>query len=124
MSDVAGGDWFVSGAHARRALGHLSVALVEAEALPGDFELPRLLDMWGEALEVTMEPGEFSPVDGDQVIAGIRATQGEIADFAPYVTIVATLAIYGKEANIDALIEKARGLNEAAGVRTNGGSDE
>lgn len=50
-NDSENGEWYVSGEHARRAIGYLGVSL--SKHLPGDFEQPYLLDLWGEALEAT-----------------------------------------------------------------------
>ena len=67
MSDREDGAWYVLDSHARRAIGYLSVALVKEGVLPGDFEIPRLLDLWGEALERTIEPDERSPVGAPEL---------------------------------------------------------
>jgi hypothetical protein len=55
-------DWYVLGAHTRRAIGYLGASLAEHGHLPADFEQPLLLDLWGEALTATMETGERSPI--------------------------------------------------------------
>lgn len=54
----ATGEWYVSGAHTRRALGHLGAQLAEKGLLPPSFEQPRLLDMWGDAIAATVEVNE------------------------------------------------------------------
>jgi hypothetical protein len=61
MEDTAS-DWYVLGAHARRAIGYLGFSLIERGYLNQDFELPRLLDLWGEALTATMDGNERSPI--------------------------------------------------------------
>jgi hypothetical protein len=61
-------DWYILGAHARRALGYLGASLAESGDLPIDFEQPRLLDLWGEALTATMEMGEKSPIHAEEGI--------------------------------------------------------
>lgn len=61
--------WYVLDTHCRRAIGYLSAKLVEEGHLAGDFESPRLLDMWGEALSVTMEVTEPSPIGPDPALA-------------------------------------------------------
>ncbi len=48
-------EWYVSGPHARRALGYLGVSLAARGYLDDEFEQPLLLALWGEALEATME---------------------------------------------------------------------
>ena len=55
-------DWYVLGAHSRRAIGYLGAALAERGDLPVDFEQPQLLDLWGEALKETMDGAERSPI--------------------------------------------------------------
>lgn len=61
IDDVAC-DWYVSGAHARRALGYLGARLAERGDLPAAFKQPLLLELWGEALAATLETTELSPV--------------------------------------------------------------
>lgn len=48
--------------HCNRAIGYLSAELVEQGYLPADFESPRLLDMWAEALNKTLDLSEQSPI--------------------------------------------------------------
>jgi hypothetical protein len=106
--DAAGRDWYISGAHARRAVGHLSVALVEEGALPGDFELPRLLDLWGEALTATMSDDDenLSPLDAGDAQGYARLERWHEATLP----IIGALAIYGQNVSLPALVEKARAL--------------
>ena len=59
--DSGNGEWYISGAHGRRALGYLGVSLVEQGHLASDFEQPILLDIWAEALEKTMLPEDNPP---------------------------------------------------------------
>lgn len=66
-SDSGASDWYVLGAHARRAIGYLGAALSERGDLATDFEQPVLLDLWGEALQATMEPAEASPIGAPSV---------------------------------------------------------
>jgi hypothetical protein len=54
-------EWYVSGAHARRALGYLGVELAERGDLPDDFEMPVLLDLWGDALTATVDLDDEVP---------------------------------------------------------------
>jgi hypothetical protein len=61
-TDLAGG-WYVSGAHTVRAIGYLGVDLVDKGYLPQDFEMPLLLENWGEALVATIEDDDRSPID-------------------------------------------------------------
>jgi hypothetical protein len=56
--DRESADWYILGAHARRALGYLGAALAQE----GFKNFQQLLDLWGEALERTMDPDERSPV--------------------------------------------------------------
>jgi hypothetical protein len=60
MSDTPS-EWYVSGPHARRALGYLGASLAEQGYLPDDFEQPILLSLWGTALEATMEIDDDPP---------------------------------------------------------------
>lgn len=53
--------WYVSDAHVHRAIGWLGVELVERGDLPGDFELPILLELFGEALEATLDVNDDVP---------------------------------------------------------------
>jgi hypothetical protein len=62
MSDSGASDWYVLGAHTRRAIGYLGAELAERGDLPPDFEQPQLLEIWGEALEATMDTDERSPI--------------------------------------------------------------
>lgn len=57
--------WYVLDAHTHRAIGYLGAALAESGDLPPSFEQPRLLELWGEALQATMDVTERSPI-GDQ----------------------------------------------------------
>jgi hypothetical protein len=59
--DTASG-WYVLDSHTRRAIGYLGASLAESGDLPADFEQPRLLDLWAEALEATMQVDELSPI--------------------------------------------------------------
>lgn len=59
--DVENGDWYISGAHGRRALGYLGAMLATEGIIPPDFEQPRLLEMWGEALGATMKVEDNPP---------------------------------------------------------------
>jgi hypothetical protein len=61
--------WYVSDRHCRRAIGYLSVALVERGYLSADFQLPFLLEMWGEALEKTMLEEDPSPIGPNPELA-------------------------------------------------------
>jgi hypothetical protein len=61
--DSGNGEWYVSGAHTRRAVGYLSAAMPELHQV----EAGRLLDSWGEALLLTIETGDLSPIGADQV---------------------------------------------------------
>lgn len=61
--------WYVSDIHCRRAIGYLSAKLVEDGYLQSDFELPLLLELWGEALEKTMDTMEPSPIGPDTALA-------------------------------------------------------
>jgi hypothetical protein len=60
MEDIS---HYVLMTHCNRAIGYLSAELVERGYLPGDFESPLLLDMWGEALNKTLDLSEQSPLD-------------------------------------------------------------
>jgi len=62
MEDDSNGDWYILGAHARRAIGFLGASLAEDGDFPADFPQPRLLRLWGEALEATMDMDERSPI--------------------------------------------------------------
>ena len=54
--------WYVSDVHCRRAIGYLSAKLAELGYLVPEFESPRMLALWGEALEETMNVTEPSPI--------------------------------------------------------------
>lgn len=58
--DVArpGVGWYISDLHAKRALGYLSAALPELHGV----DMPHLAEVWGEALEKTMDPNDPSPI--------------------------------------------------------------
>jgi hypothetical protein len=60
--DTGNGDWYILGAHARRAVGYLGAKLAEEDYLHPEFEQPTLLEFWGEALEATMDTEERSPI--------------------------------------------------------------
>lgn len=60
MTDTVTG-WYVSDAHVHRALGYLGVELVQRGDLPGDFELPILLELFGAALGATMQVDDDVP---------------------------------------------------------------
>jgi len=57
--------WYVSDVHCRRAIGYLSAKLVEDGYLPADFPSPLLLELWGEALQETMDTSGPSPIGPD-----------------------------------------------------------
>lgn len=57
--------WYVSDVHCRRAIGYLSAKLAEDGHVPPNFESPKLLEMWGEALSATMDVNEPSPIGPD-----------------------------------------------------------
>jgi hypothetical protein len=59
MEDIS---HYVLMTHCTRAIGYLSADLVERGYLPSDFESPLLLDMWGEALNKTLDLSEQSPI--------------------------------------------------------------
>jgi len=59
--DDSNGEVYITGAHTRRALGYLGATLAERGYLPVDFEQPLLLDLWGEALEITMQIDDNPP---------------------------------------------------------------
>jgi hypothetical protein len=61
--------WYVSDRHCNRAIGYLSVDLVERGYLNPTFESPILLEMWGEALKATMDVNEPSPIGPDPELA-------------------------------------------------------
>jgi hypothetical protein len=61
--DVENGEWYVTGAHTRRAVGYLGAHLAEHGYLPDDFEQPQLLEIWAQALLATVEDDELSPID-------------------------------------------------------------
>jgi len=65
MDNDSSSDWYVLGAHTRRAIGYLSVALVERGLVPANTELSQFLDLWGEALQATMEVNERSPIGAE-----------------------------------------------------------
>jgi hypothetical protein len=60
--------WYVSDVHCRRAIGYLSVKLVEDGHLRPDFKSPLLLELWGEALDKTMNVNEPSPIGPDPTL--------------------------------------------------------
>lgn len=57
--------WYVSDVHCRKAIGYLGAGLAAEGFLPPDFEQSELLEMWGKALEITMNPEEYSPIGPD-----------------------------------------------------------
>jgi hypothetical protein len=61
QEDTGRAEWYVSGAHARRAVGYLSAALAERDALPENFPSPVLLDLWGDALLATELEDDYPP---------------------------------------------------------------
>lgn len=54
---------YISQSHGIRALGYLGAKLAEEGSLPEEFEQPRLLLIWGEALAATMQLDDYSPAD-------------------------------------------------------------
>lgn len=72
-SDTEGSDWYISGRHARRAIGYLTAALPELQAV----EVPRVAEAWAEALERTIDPDERSPVGAE--VMGPRSASEEDA---------------------------------------------
>jgi|GraSoiStandDraft_4_1057263.scaffolds.fasta_scaffold74606_3 hypothetical protein len=58
--------WYVSDVHCRRAIGYMSAKLVEDGDLAPNFQSPALLELWGEALQQTMDMDEPSPLGPDQ----------------------------------------------------------
>lgn len=61
--------WYVSDVHCRRAIGYLGAELAGRGDLRLDFEQPRLLEIWGEALSATMDVTEPSPIGPDVDLA-------------------------------------------------------
>jgi len=62
MSDTAT-DWYISRAHAVRALGYLGAEIAERGYLPEGFEQPLLLEIYEQGLNATVEDDDRSPVD-------------------------------------------------------------
>lgn len=60
-------DWYISRAHAVRALGYLGATLAEDGDLDPDFEQPKLLDVFENGLNATVEDDDLSPVDARAV---------------------------------------------------------
>jgi hypothetical protein len=61
-------DWYISGDHARRAIGYLSGAMPELS----NVDVPRLAAIWDEALMVTGDDLEASPVHAHIVEKGLQ----------------------------------------------------
>lgn len=60
-------DWYISRAHVVRALGYLGATLAEDGDLDPDFEQPKLLDVFENGLNATVEDDDLSPVDARAV---------------------------------------------------------
>jgi hypothetical protein len=59
--DSENGELYITGTHARRAIGYLGASLASQGDLPLDFEQPKLLDIWSEALVATMQVEDNPP---------------------------------------------------------------
>jgi len=60
-SDTGASDWYITGAHARRAVGYLCAVLVTQGHLPKDFDFAWVADIWAKALEATMSHSDEDP---------------------------------------------------------------
>jgi hypothetical protein len=66
-SEIPAGEigWYVSDVHCMRAIGYLGAELVTKGYLSEDFEFPKLIEIWEDALRETMVMTEPSPLGPD-----------------------------------------------------------
>ena len=57
--------WYVSDVHCMRAIGYLTVDLIQGGHLDSNFKMSVMVKKWGEALAETMVPSEPSPIGPD-----------------------------------------------------------
>ena len=60
-------EWYISRAHAVRALGYLGATLAEDGDLDPEFEQPKLLEVFADGLAKTISVHDYSPVDAKAV---------------------------------------------------------
>jgi len=60
-ADSGQNDWYITGTHARRAIGYLGAKLAEEDYFNFEMEQPKLLEFWGEALQATMLETDDNP---------------------------------------------------------------
>jgi hypothetical protein len=61
IQDSGEGEWYITGAHARRAIGYLGAELIERGHLQKDFDFAELPEIWGKALQATMSESDEDP---------------------------------------------------------------
>ncbi len=68
MTRVLDDGWYISGEHARRAIGYLTTSVKELNKV----DVPNLALKWGEALEKTLDDNEASPVNSYVIKKGLQ----------------------------------------------------
>lgn len=103
--------WYISDIHCRRAITYLCAKLIEDGHLPPVFELSIFTDLWGEALQETMNMNEPSPIGPDPELARkfllstIEARISRIEDREDRIeNAISTMAVW--------LVESQTGLEE------------
>jgi hypothetical protein len=68
--------WYVSDVHAARAIGYLRMDLERTGYLATELTVPKVLELWGQALTMTMDITEPSPIGPDPELADNIVTKG------------------------------------------------